>query len=158
MASCITLANGIMSCHSNQSSLNMEHQNDSLTLIHISHPKKYLLLPIQESSDEAKVKLNTGKADDMAFDIRLATDSVEYYVPFELPENADIATVTVEKVNRQAVCWAHIQQSDTFDTSNKDYYRPVYHHTPLYGWMNDANGLVYKDGEYHLYYQYNPYG
>lgn len=158
MASCITLANGIMSCHSNQSSLNMEHQNDSLTLIHISHPKKYLLLPIQESSDEAKVKLNTGKADDMAFDIRLATDSVEYYVPFELPENADIATVTVEKVNRQAICWAHIQQSDTFDTSNKDYYRPVYHHTPLYGWMNDANGLVYKDGEYHLYYQYNPYG
>ena len=44
------------------------------------------------------------------------------------------------------------------DTSNTDQYRPVYHHTPAYGWMNDANGLVYKDGEWHLYFQYNPYG
>lgn len=48
--------------------------------------------------------------------------------------------------------------SDTFDTTNRDKFRPLYHHTPLYGWMNDANGLVYKDGEYHLYFQYNPYG
>lgn len=48
--------------------------------------------------------------------------------------------------------------SNTWNVTNTDYYRPVYHHTPLYGWMNDANGLTYKDGEYHLYFQYNPYG
>ena len=94
----------------------------------------------------------------MAMDVRLAVDSVEYYVPFALPQGAKEATVTIGRVAANAVCWDNISLADTFDTSNTDYYRPEYHHTPLYGWMNDANGLVYKDGEYHLYFQYNPYG
>ena len=37
-------------------------------------------------------------------------------------------------------------------------YRGSFHLLPPIGWMNDPNGMVYKDGEYHLYYQYNPYG
>ena len=159
----IYLAGGTMmvccmaACQSSGTGLAFEHQGDSLTLVHVSAPGKYLLLPIQESCEESKVRVETGKADDVTMDIRLAKDSVEYYVPLELPQGGN-ATVSVRKTPAGAICWAHIQLADTFDTSNTDYYRPVYHHTPLYGWMNDPNGMVYKDGEYHLYFQYNPYG
>lgn len=145
-------------CQPQQSSFTLEHQGDTLTIVHITNPSKYLILPIQESCNEGKVKLDTGSPADMAMDVRLAVDSVEYYVPFALPQGAKEAVVTIGRVAANAVCWENISLADTFDTANTDYYRPEYHHTPLYGWMNDANGLVYKDGEYHLYFQYNPYG
>lgn len=43
-------------------------------------------------------------------------------------------------------------------SSRDELYRPQIHYTPNANWINDPNGLVYDNGTWHLYYQYNPYG
>lgn len=150
---------GLASCQpSNKSGFTLEQQGDTLTLVRITNPTRYLLLPVEEKTPEGQVCLVTGDPADTDMDVRLAKKSVDYFVPFELPAGAKEALVRIRKTPKEAICWSQIQLSDTFDTTNRDKFRPLYHHTPLYGWMNDANGLVYKDGEYHLYFQYNPYG
>ncbi|KAL3481055.1 glycosyl hydrolase family protein [Aspergillus californicus] len=47
---------------------------------------------------------------------------------------------------------------NAFAQSYNELYRPQYHFTPTQNWMNDPNGLLYYNGVYHLYYQYNPGG
>ena len=136
--------------------MNIEHKGDT-TIIKVENATKYLLLPVQEEKDEAQVLLDTGSKDDTWMDVRLAQNGADYYVPFALG-SGKTATVKILGLKKDALAINLMKLSDTFDTTNTDYYRPSYHFTPLYGWMNDPNGMVYKDGEYHLYFQYNPYG
>lgn len=147
---------GLFSCRTNPTGVRIEMQNDSVALLTVAHPTKYLLLPVQEKAGESQVCLTTGNPTDTPMDVRLAYDQVDYYVPLALPQAS--ATIRIESKELQQLCLDSIRLSDSFDTANREKYRPLYHHTPLFGWMNDANGLIYKDGEYHLFYQYNPYG
>lgn len=123
--------------------------------------KKFLLLPVQENAPEGKVNIivNNEFQLEQNINIRLAREKVDYYVPLDLSAyQGKSVSVDVTGMPASSLCWKEIKLSDTFDSSNRETYRPVYHHTPVYGWMNDPNGMFYKDGVYHLYFQYNPYG
>ena len=106
--------------------------------INITNPTKYLLLPIEESKDEAKVLLDTSSPADTWMDIRLAQDKIDYYVPFELG-NGSRATVKILNLKHDAICYKPgiLKLSNEWSTVNTDFYRPSYHHTPSFGWMND---------------------
>ena len=156
-AACLMMAAATTATNTVQAQkMNIEHHGDT-TVISVQNPTKYLLLPIQEEQDEAQVLLSTGSKDDTWMDVRLAQNGADYYVPFALGDGKT-ATVKILGLKKDALAINLMRLSGTFDTTNTDYYRPSYHFTPLYGWMNDPNGMVYKDGEYHLYFQYNPYG
>ncbi|MGM9674912.1 MAG: GH32 C-terminal domain-containing protein [Bacteroidaceae bacterium] len=144
------------SCSPKQSGLSIEQRGDT-TVVTITNPTKYLILPIEENQPEAHMLLDNGQATDTWMDIRLAISETNYEVPFELTPGRQ-AVVKILGLPQDASALKGMRLSDTWEVENTDYYRPLYHHTPAYGWMNDPNGMVYKDGEYHLFYQYNPYG
>jgi fructan beta-fructosidase len=65
--------------------------------------------------------------------------------------------VTLKKIMALVFLGLTVLQSLPLVASDENY-RPAFHYAPQSNWMNDPNGLVYMDGEYHLFYQYNPYG
>ena len=128
---------------------------------------KYLLLPVQEREDNANIRVLADGKEVQSLNVRLAVDKVDYYVPLDINRFGkkelllDITFYGDRRFTgamKDFLCWKDMKQGDTFDTTNREKFRPAYHHTPAYGWMNDPNGMFYKDGVYHLYYQWNPYG
>ena len=130
--------------------------------------KKYLLLPVQESAEVSNIKVIGSSRQLKTLNVRLANNHIDYYVPLCLQEFDNekglMLHVHVNGTYRTDggistfSCWKNMSFSDTFDMKNREQYRPVYHHTPAYGWMNDPNGMFYKDGVWNLYFQHNPYG
>ena len=130
--------------------------------------KKYLLIPVQENAEMANVKVIADNKQVKTINIKLANNHIDYLVPLDLQEFAGEKSLALDiHVNgtyrtdggiASFGCWKKMQFSDIYDISNREQYRPIYHHTPAYGWMNDPNGMFYKDGVWHLYFQHNPFG
>ncbi len=133
-------------------------------MLKLKQDKTYLLLPVQEKVENAHIAVLDERNEMVRrLNVKLAVDKVDYFVPLEI-KKAQLIDITFHGDRRTTgavkdfVCWQEMKYSNTFDTTNSEKFRPLYHHTPVYGWMNDPNGMFYKDGVWHLYYQYNPYG
>lgn len=150
-----------------ENGVKVEHLGTNNTLVKVVSDGKYLIMPVQESNDEATVNVIVDGKLDRTLSVRLAKSKVDYTVPFNLDKYAGknvVLNITTTQ-NRSSVreakndaCWNNFAVTDTFDITNREKFRPAYHHTPLYGWMNDPNGMFYKDGVWHLAFQWNPYG
>ena len=132
-------------------------------MIKLEQGKKYLLLPVEEKEEHAHIRVVRNNQLVKTINCRLAVNNVDYFVPYEIGEG-ELFDITFNGNMRSTgaindfTCWKRMTYSDTFDTKNVEKHRPLYHHTPQYGWMNDPNGMFYKDGVWHLCYQFNPYG
>lgn len=142
------------------SSVKVRHLVNEQNIVMIQQTKKYLLLPVEDAAPESKVFIvSNNQIAGPEMNVRLARGAVDYYVPVDLSAySGQEVSISIQGLPENALCWKHIKLSDTFDVKNREKFRPVYHHTPAYGWMNDPNGMFYKDGVYHLYFQHNPYG
>ena len=150
---------GMTSVVQADSSWTIRHLVSEQNIVSLDVTEDYLLLPIQDDAPEGKicvVKDNEQKGTLM--NVRLARERVDSYVPFALSAyKGQHISIEIQGVPETALCWKELKLSGSFDMANRESFRPVYHHTPAYGWMNDPNGMFYKDGVYHLYFQYNPY-
>ena len=155
-----------------------EHLSDTHTMLRVQPGNEYLLLPVEEKEENAHVDVICNNHVVKSFNVKLAVDKVDYFVPLRFEEmrngenekmrngeNGKYLLDIVFPADRHKTgsvknftCWKEIKLSSAFDTANREHFRPAYHHTPRYGWMNDPNGMFYKDGQWHLYFQLNPYG
>ena len=137
-------------------------------LVRVNTTQKYLLLPVEDTSPDVRISMIADNKEVKSFDVRLAINKVDYFVPVDLSDYSGKLVSFKFKMNSNdpvrvnlspdnTACCREMKLSDTFDTTNREKFRPVYHFSPLYGWMNDPNGFSCYKGEYHLFYQYNPY-
>ena len=124
--------------------------------------KKLLHFPVKNGAEKRVVTVSVDGAQMRRFDIELADTDADWWAPLDVSAWAGKKLSVVADtlpVGSQAL--DTLRQSDTLLDAEDLYHeslRPQFHFSPRRGWVGDPNGLVYYRGEYHMFFQNNPYG
>jgi len=122
--------------------------------------KSYILIPSSYSGKPSKMDLEVDGASVFEFvqDVTLAKGTIDYWIPVDVsPYKGREVTLRLNDVAEDDIIYGGVKVSDEIEMDYDEPLRPVYHFTPRFGWNNDPNGLFYKDGLWHMYFQHNPY-
>lgn len=124
--------------------------------------ERWLHLPVKTGSTMRNVTVSVDGKIVRRFDIELADGDPDFWVPLDIkPWWSKKLTIGVNKLAATSRGLEQIKQSHQRIPSSALYsenLRPQFHFSAQRGWLNDPNGLVFYNGEYHLFFQHNPYG
>ena len=127
----------------------------------ITIESRYLHLPVTFQGPMRKVAITADGKTIRAFEARLADEKPDFWV-FDDMTDARGKTLTIAaRLPSDTRALSAVTQADTLPDADSPYTerdRPQFHFTSRRGWLNDPNGLVWHDGQYHMFYQHNPYG
>ena len=119
---------------------------------------RYLNLPISHKEEQSKISFFIEGKPELDFVIRLAPADPDYWVFYDVSKYNGKELKILYEGNPSGL--SEIYQDDKIngqDSLYKEFNRPQIHFSSRRGWNNDPNGLIFYEGEYHLFYQHNPF-
>ncbi len=116
---------------------------------------RYLYLPVDKNSPVVKLHFFYHREKFQEIDISPGADAVDFYSAMDVERYIGKAIEIAGDLPMGAQEKIHCEDKRP---SAKYAFRPQIHFTAETGWLNDPNGLIYADGVYHLYHQWNPFG
>ena len=133
----------------------VQQQGDEVVINLRKAKRQTLWIPIENCVNESVMVVEGSSLYTVPMTVRLATDRVETYMPLQLDKGTK--TIKFSECKSGMVAWDNLKIGKNPNPQIEDF-RQAIHFTPELGWINDPNGMVWYNGEWHLFFQYNPFG